>query len=127
MMPVSRVTALRIRSGALQHIARRQPVLELDQALCLGIDHREGRAELVRGHGDEIALLGRRAPFILESRLERGGLFDQAAAGSDQRYGIVAEYLDRTRHLADLIVAPRAGDADVRVVGGQGLHAPCQT
>ncbi len=108
---------------ALQQVIRRKPVLELDQPLCLSIDHRERRAKLVRGHRDEIALLRSRAPFILQGRLERGGLFDQALLTLHQRYRIVAKHRDRARHLADLIVAPRAGNADVRVVGGQCLHA----
>ncbi len=110
----------------LQQVIRGKPVLELDQPLCLSVDHGQRRAEFVRGHGDEIALLRRRAPFVLQGCLERGGLFDQALLTLHQRDRIVAKNRDRTRHLADLVVAPRAGNADVRVVGGQSLHAPRQ-
>ncbi len=100
-----------------------QAVLHLDEPLRVTVDDGERRAELVGSHGDEIALLLHQAPLVLEARLERGRLLEQAALAGHEGDRVVAEHGDGARHLADLIAARNARDRDRGIVIGQPAHA----
>ena len=87
------------------------------------VDDGERRAKFVRSHGDEVALLLHQAPLVLETRLERGRLLEQAALARREGDRVLPEHGDGARHLADLIAARDARDRDRGVVIGEPAHA----
>src|ERR1700686_3029426 len=55
------------------NILRVEPLTHLDETLRMCVDDGQRSAELMRGHGHEIALLSRQPPLVLESLLQVRG------------------------------------------------------
>src|SRR5436190_13129988 len=90
-------------TGALIDLMRRQPVLQLPQPLRVPVNDTQWRTELMRGHGDEIALQQREPLLLRELLLERRCLLHEPALAAHQLDGIISEYDGGARHLPDLV------------------------
>ena len=97
--------------------------IHLCQALGVAVNDRQWRAEFVGYHRDEVALQLRKAALLHQLLLEHGSLMCQAALSGGELDRVVPEHDDGPRHLADLVAAFRALDADVHVICGKLSHA----
>ena len=87
------------------------------------VDDGERRAELVRGHRHEILLLGGQTALGGQGLAQRFRLSAQGLLAQHQLDRVIAEHQHRARHFPDLVAPARALDLDMRLVGGQAMHA----
>src|ERR1700719_113386 len=102
--------------ASLCNVSGIQPLAHLNEPLRMSVDDRQWGSEFMGSHGDEITFLSRQPALVLETLLQRRGLFDQSTLAIHQSHCIVAENSHGARHFTHLIFTSDAGDRDFGIL-----------
>jgi hypothetical protein len=112
--------------GPIGDVRRLRPLSRGDQTLGMAIDDHQGRAELVRDHANEIALLGRDRALLVQRADEDLRLARKALAGLEKLDRVAAENGKRSRHLADFVSPSLEPYGETCVLRRQPPHQACE-